>query len=337
MTSRDQLKHIVQQNIRDMQPVVEELRACGFSVDSISDLHNFPHFYKRGDYPRIVPILLRFLETIENEDVKAAICSSLHTRWTKAGDAIPLLLHTLGQAETSILREAAAEAIRRLAPQIRDEGIFAQILEFTREPYFGLARAPLVLALGRVKHPRVLETLLTFLDDPFIAGSAIIALGELNSLESRPYLVRFVTHPDPELQRVATRALAKIEKAADTASIPRLSPPPGMHPLEEEEHEASSNFDLDDLTPLFTAVGECVDRGFGPPQFRKLIAAAEEMDVEDTREYTFNVQHGGRRSLLRARIFMDDVDAPDVAFFAPPELAAAIQDVIERFQAARGR
>ena len=64
---------------------------------------------------------------------------------------------------------------------------------------------------------------------------------------------------------------------------------------------------------------------------------ANAMAVDDEKEVTYQIEYAGRGATLTVGIFMDDIDAPDVRFSAPPALAEAITDLIERFNEERGR
>ena len=48
------------------------------------------------------------------------------------------------------------------------------------------------------------------------------------------------------------------------------------------------------------------------------------MAVDSEKSWDFDVVHTGQKVPLQIRVFMDDVEAPDVYFFTTPELAATI-------------
>jgi hypothetical protein len=55
-------------NEKAAAPIVQELVAAGFDVNTVADLHN-----KRLDYPEAIPILLSWLTKVQNVDVKQDI------------------------------------------------------------------------------------------------------------------------------------------------------------------------------------------------------------------------------------------------------------------------
>lgn len=100
---------------------------------------------------------------------------------------------------------------------------------------------------------------------------------------------------------------------------------------EQPSQEASSDFALEDLPILFAQVAPLIPSGFGPAEIGSLVEMANAMAVEDEKAMTFPIEYAGRKSTLIVNIFMDDIDTPTVYFFAPPALAKAIMELIQRF------
>lgn len=67
-------------------PLVQQLLAAGFSVDTVADLHN-----ERLDYPAAIPILLAWLPKIQDLDLKQDIVRCLSAPYAKP-IAAPLLI-----------------------------------------------------------------------------------------------------------------------------------------------------------------------------------------------------------------------------------------------------
>ena len=112
----------------------------------------------------------------------------------------------------------------------------------------------------------------------------------------------------------------------------KRKPEPG-----QMNQEASGNFDLGDLPDLFAQVAPLIPSGFGPAEIGSLVGMADAMAVDDEKEVIFPIEYVGHGAAFTVGIFMDDIDAPDVRFSAPPALAQAITDLIERFNEERGR
>lgn len=71
--------------------------------------------------------------------------------------------------------------------------------------------------------------------------------------------------------------------------------------------------------------------GFGGTEIGQVLNAVAELEVEDERELCFQVTHHGQSMPLNIRIFKDDVDAPDLYFFAPQKLVEEINKLMNVF------
>lgn len=90
--------------------------------------------------------------------------------------------------------------------------------------------------------------------------------------------------------------------------------------------EASMNFDLDTLGPFLNRVSEQVDSGFGNEEIQALMAEVTGMEVDAEMQWNFTVVHRGDSTPLEVQVFMDDIEAPDVAFFTSASLAQEIEE-----------
>jgi hypothetical protein len=71
---------IVDKNMKDARPLLAELAAQGFEVQTPADLFN-----KRLNYKAAVPTLIEWLPRISNPDVKADLARALSVKWAKPG------------------------------------------------------------------------------------------------------------------------------------------------------------------------------------------------------------------------------------------------------------
>lgn len=127
---------------------------------------------------------------------------------------------------------------------------------------------------------------------------------------------------------MSSRVLLAVAIGALLTSLPRLitaqgKPAPG--------HEASANFDLEDVGPFLQRVVALIDSGFAIPDARALAARIGQQPVKSTREYRYTVVARGVRSPLRIVAFMDDVDAPDLYFYTDRTIAERINAAMKRY------
>ncbi len=174
-------------------------------------------------HPGLLPALVEGLSAAEGP-VRWAAARLLTDTGRLHGEVLPLLLALLGGPAPRDARRMAAFCLRELAPD-RPEAARV-LLAATRDEDAGLRRAALTaLAALEGPPPEVVERLVEALDgDPDAAARrvAAAALGEAGA--QRPELVspgararlRAAAEPsqDPELQRAARQALARLEPDA---------------------------------------------------------------------------------------------------------------------------
>jgi hypothetical protein len=95
--------------------------------------------------------------------------------------------------------------------------------------------------------------------------------------------------------------------------------------------ESSMNFDLENVPPFLVRVSPLVESGFGEAEIWRVVKLVNELEHDDEGELLFNIRYDGQPCELRVRVFMDDIESPDMYFFSPPGLAEKISDEMERF------
>jgi hypothetical protein len=129
----------------------------------------------------------------------------------------------------------------------------------------------------------------------------------------------------------ALRNARKRGHAAVAAQLEKLANP--LRPSGSGHHasgdnptiEASMNFDVCDLQPFLEALARRIERGFSLDVARELASDIARLAVDSECEWAYSVVFNGSQMPLRVAVFMDDVDAPDVAMFAPAPLIEAIE------------
>ncbi|WP_155273468.1 hypothetical protein [Xanthomonas arboricola] len=97
--------------------------------------------------------------------------------------------------------------------------------------------------------------------------------------------------------------------------------------------EASMNFDQDGVGPFLHELSSSVITNLDADA---LTQAIDSLPVETSGNWEFSVNLNGKPERLVVVAFKDDVDAPDLAFYASPELAAKVQQQLESFAQAQG-
>jgi uncharacterized protein len=89
--------------------------------------------------------------------------------------------------------------------------------------------------------------------------------------------------------------------------------------------EASMNFDLADVNPFLESVSRRIEKGFSADVARDLASQIAVLGVDDEGSWTYDVVFNGTEMTFTVTAFMDDVDAPDLAMFAPLGLIEVIE------------
>jgi hypothetical protein len=95
--------------------------------------------------------------------------------------------------------------------------------------------------------------------------------------------------------------------------------------------EASANFDIEDVKPFLARVVALIDSGFTTADARALAERIAQQPIDSEREYRYTVLADGAHTELHIVAFMDDVDAPDIAFLTHAKLAAKIDAAMQQY------
>jgi hypothetical protein len=100
--------------------------------------------------------------------------------------------------------------------------------------------------------------------------------------------------------------------------------------------ETSTNFGPKEVRPFLKRLSALVDSGFGPARVNGIARELKKLKRERTRQYVFPITFEGTTALLGIRVFMDDIDAPDIYFYAPLKLLRQIEKRIEQLDPEAG-
>lgn len=95
--------------------------------------------------------------------------------------------------------------------------------------------------------------------------------------------------------------------------------------------ESSANWDKENVRPFLERVSGLVERGFAAKEIDTVMQTIDKMDVDDETDMDFSIRYKGKTMPVNIRIFMDDIDSPDIAIMTCCELAEKIDDLTVRF------
>jgi len=159
-----------------------------------------------------VPVLAKWLPEVEYVPLKQDIIGLLGSPWARPDAARPLLdeFRRIDSRDDKPggLRWSIGDALGRVA----DESVLDDMVAIATDPRQGRDRQLFVAALGSMvkARDRVIPVLLQLLDEPEVAGYAVMGLGKLRVGEARPAIERFREHPEAWVRKEAKKALSRL-------------------------------------------------------------------------------------------------------------------------------
>jgi hypothetical protein len=239
---QSKLENKLRENVRKYReaadPLLAELAHAGFPVQTVGDLRRW-----KGSYRKAVPVLLRWLPLVKYTSLKRDILGALCTRFARP-HAAPVLItefrkepngnwdvaeavkdipeksigavmdltakrSTEGRSERTSVKWDIGNALSYVA----NDSVFEDIVELVTDRSHGHDRQMLAPALGNMKNPKAVDTLIDLLDDDQVAGHALRPLGKLRATKARSKIERFLTHNRSWVRHEARLALKRIDAA----------------------------------------------------------------------------------------------------------------------------
>ena len=208
--------------------------------------------------------------------------------------------------------------------------IAEHLIRFIRDKRYGDERWPLCLALAKTKHPKAADTIASILGQGVNTRGALEALGKLPAHAHIATIRKYLRDRNGDVRRQAKKALAKLGVAEGPPPPPPVHLVKGRKSFPRDLEEWSSNLDMDDLVSTLKKVAKCIDGGFGEPEIAEIAGVAEEMRAEQTKTFRFVIKSRGQKGDLWVGIFMDDIDAPDLAIHGAADVIRRVAAVLDK-------
>ena len=133
-------------------PLLDELAAAGFVVQSVSELHQ-----RRFNYERAVPTLLKWLPLMSNPRVKESIVRALSVPF--AQQAAPLLIEEFRRVDAEQGGEQAGLkwAVGNALDVVASDDVIEAMVDLATDKRHGKAREMVVSGLGNMTDRRVVS------------------------------------------------------------------------------------------------------------------------------------------------------------------------------------
>lgn len=197
-------RHVIERNVADAKPIIEELAGLGYHIETLADLRHQGKSWKSA-----LPIVLRWLPKTANPDIKDELVRCLSVPWL-GNSGTALLIEEFRKAAPS--NAMLAWTIGNALSVVDVKGFENQIIELCRNPVYGMARQMLVLGLNRFGSTEAEDTALQLLHDESVELHAVIALGKMKSRRALPELKKLLTEKRAVVRREARRAITNIAR-----------------------------------------------------------------------------------------------------------------------------
>lgn len=193
-----------------LESLLKDLHEAGCPVDSLSQLVN-----TNRQYPPAVPVLIRWLESLDAADVRKLqrdveqVVRALAVAAAR-GKAAPRLIE-LFRTVTNRSGMGIRWAIGNTLEVVADDSVTDEIIALATDRRYGPARHMVVLGLGRLKSDSAEQALIDLLNDDEVAGHVVMALGKRGARRAAPAISALLRHPKPWVQKEAVKALAKLQ------------------------------------------------------------------------------------------------------------------------------
>jgi len=201
-------------------------------------------------------------------------------------------------------------------PQIAED-----LIRLIQDRRYDHHRGPLCPALAKTKHPRAADVIASVMPEKWMGLFCMEGLSKLSDVEKHGEKIKkFLRHPDGDFRRAAKKLLTKL--GIDTQLPPA---PPPAHLFKKQSipkglNEWSTNLDMDDLEPTLKRLASCIDNGLGEREIAEVMGVVEKMRQDQTKAFKFSISASREKADLFIVIFMDDIDAPDLAVHSAPQI-----------------
>lgn len=103
---------------------------------------------------------------------------------------------------------------------------------------------------------------------------------------------------------------------------------------QKPEHEASMNFESENVLPFLKELNNKFNFGLNTEQLNEFVSS---VPVEQEKSITVEIDLNENKSVMEFRVFMDDIDTPDLyLFFESEEVSDKVSDFMMEWAETQG-
>jgi hypothetical protein len=152
------------QNFKDEEPLLREIQARGFPVESIAELRGTP-FSSAWDYEELIPVLVKWLPLIDNLDIKEDIVRTIAIpQWARPQAIQPIIDEILSKPSGQNLQFALGNSLMILVNKPLIPDYIDTLEKIVLNPDYGMARSSIAEALWKFPPERAKNILLQLIN-----------------------------------------------------------------------------------------------------------------------------------------------------------------------------
>ena len=95
-----------------------------------------------------------------------------------------------------------------------DPSVASDLIQILENPEYGMARQRVIVALAKTRDPRAFEVASKLINDPYLTGHAIEALGIVGDPRAVPLIEPHLSHRMPWIRKIAAKVLKRLQPSS---------------------------------------------------------------------------------------------------------------------------
>ncbi|NHN35922.1 HEAT repeat domain-containing protein [Pseudomaricurvus alcaniphilus] len=294
------------------KPLVDELNAKGYKVESVWDLDQEGY-----DILPIVPMLLRHFQLPYPRRTREGILKALNKPELSKMVVNPLIRLFISEQDKAVQIGIGGVLARICEPEHTDD-----LVKLATNANYGEARHFLPRGIARIQQQKAIPILVDLLDQKDFGAEVIEALGEVGGVDAAALILPFTKDKDSYVRSIAKKAYKK-------CSIGKVSKCSSMQTsgLIEADfaYETSGEFDLDDLGPFL----ELAQSTFALSIDAKLVMdSVESANVNEEIKLSVRTKSGKYSAEILLKILKEDEDVCSIFLFSGSKITIKRWDTL---------
>lgn len=193
--------------------------------------------------------------------------------------------------------------------------------EMLLDKRFGPVRAGFAYGLKKIGNADAIEFLKKAAKDPGAAAYALDALAKLRVPETSEFCEVALANPETPFKDTIRTTLKKLKRRSEKIALSHLT----EEAVPANFEEWSVNIDDSELRAFLRPIQKVVERDFGKKEIDEIRKTADDLELDDTVRFRFEIAFQGTQTSLWVELLRDDEAALSLYVFSTAEVIAQIE------------